>query len=65
MKDKIVTIKNPEDKLWFGLHKNKSINEIIEKDPQYIYWMHTNTRIHLSKKLWTDFLNTHEDMLKK
>ena len=30
------------DKITFGRHKGKTIKQIIEKDPQYLYWATEN-----------------------
>jgi hypothetical protein len=36
----VPTIKALTDKLSFGRYKDRTIQEIIEKDPGYILWMH-------------------------
>ena len=64
MQTKVRTIKDETEKLGFGLYKNKTVYEVMKSDPHYLKWMHTNTKIHLSKQLWKQFIEKNPDLLK-
>lgn len=65
MKNKIILIKNWDELIWFGLHKNHTFGYLIHADSQYLEWMQKNTNIHLSKKLWNEYLKIKDNICKE
>jgi len=56
----------PETKLWFGKHKDKTMAETLHEDRSYIYWLH-DKGFNLSKdlkKMSNDITREHYRMLK-
>ena len=52
-----VTLKNINDKLIFGKYRGKSIQEIIEFDPQYILWLDRCNKVYVITKEVEDLCN--------
>lgn len=54
VKGKKRTIKNLEEVVGFGMHKDKTIYEVLQTDISYLEWMHNNTNNKLGKRLIKD-----------
>lgn len=50
-KGKTRTIKALDEKLGFGMYRDKTIDELLKSDISYLEWMHKNTNNKIGKRL--------------
>lgn len=62
IKGKRVLFKTLDEKITFGKYNDKTIEDVLKIDKQYIVWMHNNTNHKLGKRLFKTIIELYPDI---